>query len=85
MASGEEHPYADGMRQIIVTEFMTLDGVVDSPGGDDGHPHAGWTFRDVAFDPAAYELKGREQEEATAMLLGRVSYGLFAPVWGSMD
>jgi len=73
------------MRQIIVTEFMTLDGVVDSPGGDDGHPHAGWTFRDVAFDPAAYELKGREQEEATAMLLGRVSYGLFAPVWGSMD
>jgi dihydrofolate reductase len=72
------------MRPIIVTEFMTLDGVIDSPGGDDGHPRAGWTFRDIAFDPAAYEIKGREQSEATAMLLGRVSYGLFAPVWGSM-
>jgi dihydrofolate reductase len=72
------------MRTLIVSEFITLDGVIDSPGGDDGHPHAGWTFNDVAFDPAAYEIKGREQEEAEAMLLGRVSYGLFAPVWGQM-
>jgi len=73
------------MRTLIVTEFISLDGVIDSPGGDDGHPHAGWTYKDVAFDPAAYELKGREQEEAEALLLGRVSYGLFAPVWGGMD
>ena len=72
------------MRTLIVTEFLTLDGRLDSPGGDDGHPRAGWTFRGVAFDPAAYEIKGREQEEAEAMLLGRVSYGLFAPVWGGM-
>jgi dihydrofolate reductase len=72
------------MRTLIVTEFIALDGVIDSPGGDDGHPHAGWTFRDVAFDPAAYELKGREQSEATALLVGRRSYELFAPVWGSM-
>lgn len=72
------------MRTLIVSEFVTLDGVIDSPGGDDGHPRAGWTFREVAFDPAAYEIKGREQSEATAMLLGRVSYSLFAPVWGSM-
>lgn len=73
------------MRTLIVTEFITLDGVIDSPGSDDGHPRAGWTFKDVAFDPAAYELKGREQEEAAAMLLGRVSYGLFAPVWSRME
>ena len=73
------------MRTLIVTEFVTLDGIIDSPGGDDGHPRAGWTYKDVAFDPAAYELKGREQEEAEALLLGRVSYGLFAPVWGGMD
>ncbi|WP_406046985.1 hypothetical protein [Kribbella sp. NBC_00889] len=33
------------------------------------------------FDDAAYELKGREQEEATALLLGRVSYQAFSPVW----
>jgi dihydrofolate reductase len=72
------------MRQLIVTEFLSLDGVIDSPGGDDGHPHAGWTFTGIDVDPAAYELKGREQEEATALLLGRTSYGLFAPVWGAM-
>lgn len=72
------------MRQLIVTMFMSLDGVVDSPGGGD-HPHAGWSFKDVPFDEAAYELKGTEQEEAGAMLLGRVSYQEFAPVWPSMQ
>ena len=35
----------------------------------------------MAFDPAAYELKGREQEEAAALLLGRRSYEAFAPIW----
>lgn len=68
---------------LIVTELITLDGVVDSPGGGT-HPHAGWTFKDVPHDDAAYEIKGREQDEAGAMLLGRVSYEEFAPVWPSM-
>jgi dihydrofolate reductase len=72
------------MRTLYVTEFITLDGVIDSPGGDDGHPHAGWSFKDVEFVPEAYALKGQEQEEAGALLLGRVSYELFAPVWPSM-
>jgi dihydrofolate reductase len=72
------------MRTLIVTEFMSLDGVVDSPGGGN-HPHAGWTFRQVEFDEAAYEIKGREQEEARAMLIGRVSYDEFAPVWPQME
>ncbi|MGD9960928.1 dihydrofolate reductase family protein [Nocardioides sp.] len=71
------------MRTLIITEFISLDGVVDSPGGG-SHPRAGWTFKDVAFDLAAYEIKGREQAEATAMLLGRVSYDEFAPVWPTM-
>ncbi len=72
------------MRPIVVTEFISLDGVVDSPGGGD-HPHAGWTFRDVDFVEAAYEIKGREAEQATALLLGRQSYDEFAPVWPSME
>ena len=72
------------MRTLIVTEFMSLDGVVDSPGGEQGYRHAGWTF-DVSEDPAMYAFKGQEQEEATAMLMGRVSYDAFAPVWPSMD
>ena len=71
------------MRRLIVTEFMSLDGVIDSPGGG-SYPHAGWTFTDVPFVAEAYEIKGREQLEATAMLMGRVSYDEFAPVWPSM-
>ncbi|GLY64562.1 dihydrofolate reductase family protein [Amycolatopsis taiwanensis] len=72
------------MRKLIVTEFMSLDGIIDSPGGGD-HPHAGWTFKDIEFNEAAYEIKGREQEEAGAMLIGRVSYDEFAPVWPTME
>ena len=72
------------MRPIIVTEFITLDGIVDSPGGGD-HPHGGWTFKDVEFDPAAYDIKGRETLEASALLFGRQSYDEFAPVWPSME
>jgi len=71
------------MRKLIVTEFITLDGVVDSPGGGP-HPRAGWTFKEVPFVAEAYEIKGREQLEAGAMLMGRVSYDEFAPVWPSM-
>ncbi|MGA8211623.1 MAG: dihydrofolate reductase family protein [Nocardioidaceae bacterium] len=71
------------MRQLIVTELISLDGVVDSPGGGE-HPRAGWSLKEVDFEPAAYEIKGREQDEASAMLLGRVSYEEFAPVWPGM-
>jgi dihydrofolate reductase len=72
------------MRTLIVTEFITLDGVIDSPGGGD-HPRAGWTFTEVPYAEEAYEIKGREQTEADAMLIGRVSYDEFAPVWPKMD
>jgi dihydrofolate reductase len=73
------------MRQIIVTAITSHDGVMEAPGGEDGYRNAGWTFKDVAFDPAAYEIKGREQEEAGGLLLGRTSYEAFAPVWPTMD
>ena len=72
------------MRTLYVTEFITLDGVIDSPGGNEGHPHAGWSFKDVTPLPEVYKLKEQEQEEAGALMLGRVSYDLFAPVWPSM-
>jgi dihydrofolate reductase len=72
------------MRTLITTAFVSLDGVVEGPGGEPGYRNAGWTFTGIEFDPAAYELKGREQAEATAMLMGRVSYQAFAPVWPGM-
>lgn len=72
------------MRTLITTAFVSLDGVVEGPGGEPGYRNSGWTFQDIEFDPAAYELKGREQGEATAMMMGRVSYEAFAPVWPGM-
>ncbi|WP_116204610.1 dihydrofolate reductase family protein [Amycolatopsis circi] len=72
------------MRTLIATAFVSLDGVVEAPGGEAGYRNAGWTFKDIEFEPAAYALKGAEQEEATALLLGRVSYEAFSPVWPDM-
>jgi dihydrofolate reductase len=73
------------MRTLIVTAFVSLDGVIDSPGGEEGYRNTGWTFKDITHDPDSYEIKDREQREATAMLMGRVSYEAFAPVWPTMD
>jgi dihydrofolate reductase len=73
------------MRQLIVTAFMSLDGVMEAPGGEPGYRNSGWTIKGVDFDPAAYEIKGREQDESGAMLLGRNSYQAFAEVWPDMD
>ncbi|MEU1839385.1 dihydrofolate reductase family protein [Micromonospora chersina] len=72
------------MRTLITTAFVSLDGVIEAPGGEPGYRNSGWTFKDIPFDGAAYEIKGREQDEATAMLLGRVSYQAFSPVWPTM-
>ena len=72
------------MRTLITTHFVSLDGVAEAPGGEPGYKHAGWTF-DVEGDRGVYENKSREQEEATAMLIGRRSYDAFAPVWPTMD
>lgn len=73
------------MRTLIVTAFVSADGVMEAPGGGDGYRNVGWTFKDVEFDPAAYEIKGREQDETTALLLGRQTYQEFAPIWPTMD
>lgn len=73
------------MRELIVTEMVSLDGVMEAPGGEAGYRNAGWTFNEIKFAPAAFELKGTEQEEAGALLLGRTSYQAFAPVWPQMD
>jgi dihydrofolate reductase len=72
------------MRTLISTAFLSLDGVVEAPGGEPGYRNAGWTFQGIEFDAAAYEIKGREQDEATAMMMGRLSYEVFSPVWPGM-
>ncbi|WP_027019913.1 dihydrofolate reductase family protein [Corynebacterium sputi] len=72
------------MRPIVYTAFMSIDGVVEGPGGEPGYRNSGWTFQDIEFVPEAYEIKGREQNEATALMLGRISYESFLQVWPSM-
>ncbi|MGW4535711.1 dihydrofolate reductase family protein [Nocardia sp. NPDC004340] len=73
------------MRTLISTAFVSLDGVVEGPGGEPGYRNSGWTFKDIDFVPEAYEIKGREQEESAAILLGRTSYEAFSPVWPDME
>lgn len=76
------------MRTLIYTAFVSLDGVVDSPGGgtpSEPHRSGGWTYKDIEFLPEAYELKGRETELASALMFGRASYEAFSPVWPGME
>jgi len=68
-------------RELVYTGFMSLDGVVDSPGGRaEGHRSGGWVM-DTEFVPEAFALKGEELDETTALMFGRRSYEVFAPVW----
>jgi dihydrofolate reductase len=67
------------MRPLIVTERITLDGIVEAPGGEPTHPHAGWTI--PLGVPELYEFKLRETLEAESLLLGRKTYEGFRAAW----
>jgi len=68
------------MRTVIVTEFISLDGVIEAPGGEEGYKHTGWTF-DLEPDPTMYDFKLEEAREIEALLLGRRTYEGFAGAW----
>ena len=67
------------MAKLIVSEFVTLDGVMEAPGGEEGHPHTGWVFDFVSPEQERYKLD--EVMEAEGLLLGRVTYEGFAGAW----
>jgi dihydrofolate reductase len=67
------------MRKLIVTEFVTLDGVMEAPGGEPTHPHSGWVFDYLGEEQNAFKLQ--EVLEADAHLIGRVTYESFAGAW----
>jgi dihydrofolate reductase len=72
------------MGRLIVTEFVSLDGVFEDPGGAEGFEHGGWTFRfDTGDEGAAFKLD--ELRAADALLLGRVTYEGFAAAWPSIE
>ena len=72
------------MRTLYVTEFISLDGVVEAPGGEEGYRHSGWTF-DIEEDPARYEFKAEETFATETLLLGRTTYEGFAAAWPERD
>lgn len=68
------------MRKIIVTEFITLDGVVEAPGGNETpHPHGGWQF--AYSSPEAGKYKVDELSCVDALLLGKNTFEQFAAYW----
>ena len=67
------------MRKLIVAELVTLDGVMEAPGGEPSHPHTGWAFDYMGPEQIQYKLE--EVREAEAMLIGRVTYESFAEAW----
>lgn len=71
------------MGKLVVTEFITLDGVIDSPGGGPGFEHAGWSFK-VNTGGEGEKFKFEELMAAGAQLLGRITYDGFAQAWPTM-
>ena len=71
------------MAKIVVTEFVSLDGVMQAPGGED-FKYPGWTFEFDRGDDGN-QFKVDETMEADALLLGRITYESFAGAWPSRD
>src|SRR6478736_4638791 len=72
------------MGRIAVTEFVSLDGVVEAPGGGEGFVHDGWSFEFDRGDEGN-QFKLEETMGAEALLLGRTTYEGFAAAWPSRD
>ncbi|HEY1650542.1 MAG TPA: dihydrofolate reductase family protein [Acidimicrobiales bacterium] len=72
------------MGRIVVSEFVSIDGVMEDPGGAEGTRNAGWSFRfDRGQDGDRFKLD--EVLDAEAMLLGRVTYQGFAKAWPTIE
>ena len=71
------------MGRIVVTEFVSLDGVMEDPGGSENFKHGGWTFEIDRGEGDAFKLE--ETMATDALLLGRVTYEGFAEAWPSRD
>jgi dihydrofolate reductase len=72
------------MGRIVVTEFVSLDGVVEDPGGSEGFKYGGWSF-EIERGPEGDKFKLDETMSSEALLLGRVTYEGFAAAWPSRD
>src|SRR6478609_71291 len=72
------------MGKLVVTEFVSLDGVFEDPGGAEDYEYGGWTFEyDRGDDGNKFKLD--ELMDAEVQLLGRVTYEGFAEAWPSRE
>ena len=72
------------MGRIVVTEFISLDGVIEDPGGSENFKHGGWSFEFERGDEGdAFKLD--ETMESDGLLLGRVTYEGFAEAWPARE
>jgi dihydrofolate reductase len=68
------------MSRVVVSEFVSIDGVMEDPGGAENYRHGGWTF-EIDRGEEGDKFKLDEVFEAEALLLGRVTYEGFAAAW----
>jgi len=72
------------MGQLVVTEFISLDGVIEAPGGGEDYKHGGWTF-EIDRGDEGNQFKLDETMSSAALLLGRRTYEGFAAAWPERD
>src|SRR6185295_12670689 len=72
------------MGRIVVTEYISVDGVVEAPSGGEAFERVGWTD-DFSRGPEGDSFKVEETMVSDALLLGRVTYDEFAPVWPHVE
>jgi dihydrofolate reductase len=72
------------MGRIVVTEFVSLDGVMEDPGGSENFEHGGWSF-EISRGEEGDTFKLDELSSSDALLLGRVTYEGFAEAWPSRE
>jgi dihydrofolate reductase len=74
----------DQVGRIVVTEFVSLDGVMEDPGGAENFRHGGWSF-EIDRGDEGNTFKLDEALSSEALLLGRVTYEGFAEAWPSRE
>jgi dihydrofolate reductase len=78
------HEQEETVSKIVVSQFVTLDGVFEDPGGSEGHEHGGWALQ-IERGPEGDQFKLDEVMSSEALLLGRVTYEGFAAAWPSRE
>jgi dihydrofolate reductase len=83
-ASASVKKEEDHVGRIVVTEFVSLDGVMEDPGGAESFRHGGWSF-EVSRGDEGNKFKLDETLSSEALLLGRATYEGFAAAWPSRE